>query len=160
MADVFISYSKSHLKLTRNLAEELEAKGLTVWWDTDLIASESFRDRIVQEIKTLQGGDRDLDKRLGALGLCGVRGRTARVAGKLIQLRTADVLASAGAHHPRRRGPGGPAFQFQRETPGAASVATGKLRQGGEARADHCEDQPGDAGGDDRHDTLARELSS
>jgi len=29
MADVFISYSKSHLKLTRNLAEELEAKGLT-----------------------------------------------------------------------------------------------------------------------------------
>jgi hypothetical protein len=39
----------------------------------------------------LQGGDRDLDERLSALGLCGVRGERARIAGKLIQLRTADV---------------------------------------------------------------------
>ncbi len=49
MADVFISYSKSHAALTRELAHELETKGLTVWWDTDLLAGESFRERIVQE---------------------------------------------------------------------------------------------------------------
>jgi TIR domain len=51
MADVFISYAKAHVELTRALAQELEEKGVTVWWDTDLIAGESFRDRIVQEIK-------------------------------------------------------------------------------------------------------------
>ena len=51
MADVFISYSKPHAAITRKLADELEAKGLSVWWDTDLLAGESFRDRIVEELK-------------------------------------------------------------------------------------------------------------
>jgi TIR domain-containing protein len=51
MADVFISYSKPHAAITRKLADELEAKGLSVWWDTDLLAGETFRDRIVEELK-------------------------------------------------------------------------------------------------------------
>jgi len=51
MADVFISYSRSHREFTRTLAKELEEKGVTVWWDTDLIAGESFRERIIQELK-------------------------------------------------------------------------------------------------------------
>ena len=51
MADVFISYSRSHREFTRTLAKELEDKGITVWWDTDLIAGESFRERIIQELK-------------------------------------------------------------------------------------------------------------
>jgi predicted nucleotide-binding protein len=51
MADVFISYSKSYVQITRDLAADLEAKGLTVWWDTDLLAGESFRQRIIQELQ-------------------------------------------------------------------------------------------------------------
>jgi hypothetical protein len=91
MADVFISYSKSHLKLTRNLAEELEAKGLTVWWDTDLIAGESFRDRIVQEIKTCRAAIVIWTRDSVQSDYVVSEAERARVAGKLIQLRTADV---------------------------------------------------------------------
>src|SRR4029077_14611734 len=91
MADVFISYSKSHLKLTRNLAEELEAKGLTVWWDTDLIAGESFRDRIVQEIKTCKAAIVIWTSDSVHSDYVVSEAERARVAGKLIQLRTADV---------------------------------------------------------------------
>jgi TIR domain len=42
MADVFISYSKQYVQLTRDLASDLEAKGLTVWWDTDLLAGSNL----------------------------------------------------------------------------------------------------------------------
>ena len=50
MADVFISYSKSHAVVTQRLARELEGLGLSVWWDTELVAGESYRLRIQQEI--------------------------------------------------------------------------------------------------------------
>jgi hypothetical protein len=46
MADVFISYSKPYVEITRDLAKE----GVTVWWDTELLAGESFRQRIIQEL--------------------------------------------------------------------------------------------------------------
>jgi hypothetical protein len=44
MADIFISYSKESRSETERLARELQAKGFTVWWDTRLVAGESFRD--------------------------------------------------------------------------------------------------------------------
>lgn len=50
MADVFISYSKAYADVTRRLAEELENIGLSVWWDTELVAGESYRHRIQEEI--------------------------------------------------------------------------------------------------------------
>ena len=50
MADVFISYSKTYADVTRRLAGELEALGLTIWWDTELVAGESYRQRIQEEI--------------------------------------------------------------------------------------------------------------
>lgn len=50
MADIFISYSKSHRSLTEELATELEAEGYSVWWDTSLVAGESFREVIVAEL--------------------------------------------------------------------------------------------------------------
>jgi hypothetical protein len=91
MADVFISYSKSHIELTRSLANELEAKDVTVWWDTDLIAGESFRGRIMQEIKACKAAiviwTRDSVQSDYVLS----EAERARMAGKLIQLRTADL---------------------------------------------------------------------
>ena len=68
MADVFISYSKSHVELTRELAKKLEAKGLTVWWDTDLLAGKSFRHRIIQEIKACKAAIVIWTRGSGAVG--------------------------------------------------------------------------------------------
>lgn len=51
MADVFISYSKANADLTIELAKALEAKGLTVWWDTDLVAGDAFRQTILSELQ-------------------------------------------------------------------------------------------------------------
>jgi hypothetical protein len=42
------AYSKSHVAVTRELAHELDANGLTVW-DADLLAGETFHDRIIEE---------------------------------------------------------------------------------------------------------------
>ena len=51
MADIFISYSKNERHLTEALANDLEAAGYTVWWDTNLITGESYQKVIVREIK-------------------------------------------------------------------------------------------------------------
>jgi hypothetical protein len=91
MADVFISYSKARTEITRSLADDLEAKGLSVWWDAEMLAGESFRQRIQSELKTCRaaivvwtpesiGSDYVLSE-----------AERARMAGKLIQVRTADV---------------------------------------------------------------------
>jgi hypothetical protein len=50
MADIFISYSKASVDLTRALATELEAKGFSVWWDAGLVPGESFSDVIITEL--------------------------------------------------------------------------------------------------------------
>src|SRR5215471_3851341 len=50
MADIFISYSKQSKAEAEKLATELQAKGFTVWYDTSLIAGDSFGDVIVSEL--------------------------------------------------------------------------------------------------------------
>jgi hypothetical protein len=50
LADVFISYSKSRQKETVDLAADLQRRGFTVWWDTDLTPGEKFRDVINVEL--------------------------------------------------------------------------------------------------------------
>jgi len=50
MSDVFISYSKKYPEETEALVSELKALGLSVWWDTHLLPTESFKDRIVAEL--------------------------------------------------------------------------------------------------------------
>ncbi len=50
MADVFISYFKPEHFLTKALADDLEAAGFSVWWDTNLLGDDSFRDVIDDEI--------------------------------------------------------------------------------------------------------------
>ena len=91
MADVFISYSKSHVSLTRDLANELEAKGLDVWWDTELIAGKSFRERIIQELKDCKAAIVIWTPDSIRSAYVVSEAERARVAGKLIQVRTADV---------------------------------------------------------------------
>src|ERR1700680_4720278 len=50
MADIFISYSKGSQAQTQQLADELRAKGFTVWYDTSLLPGDSFRDVITSEL--------------------------------------------------------------------------------------------------------------
>jgi TolB-like protein len=50
MADIFISYSKGSQAHTQQLANELRAKGFTVWYDTSLVPGDSFRDVIMSEL--------------------------------------------------------------------------------------------------------------
>jgi hypothetical protein len=42
MADIFISYSKMHARLTEDLVRDLEAEGYTTWWDTSLLPDDVF----------------------------------------------------------------------------------------------------------------------
>jgi hypothetical protein len=50
VADIFISYSKQHPQPTRDLATYLEQEGYTVWWDSNLIAGNSFRKEIDRQL--------------------------------------------------------------------------------------------------------------
>ncbi len=50
MADVFISYSKSRRAETVSLAAYLQGLGFSVWWDTDIVPGERFRDAINAEL--------------------------------------------------------------------------------------------------------------
>jgi len=50
VADVFISYSKLERRLTEELADDLEAVGLTVWWDISILPGDRFMDVILKEL--------------------------------------------------------------------------------------------------------------
>src|SRR5262249_1526376 len=91
MADIFISYSKPHVELTRDLASDLEAKGLTVWWDTDLLAGESFRQRIIQELHDCSAAIVIWTPQSVSSDYVISEAERARKAGKLIQVRTEEV---------------------------------------------------------------------
>jgi hypothetical protein len=51
MADVFISYAKTDRTVTEQLAAQLEAKGLTVWWDKEIVLGEEFRNVILEQLE-------------------------------------------------------------------------------------------------------------
>src|SRR5215470_3459878 len=50
MADIFISYSKTSRAHAEQLADDLRHKGFTVWYDTGLVAGDSFREVITSEL--------------------------------------------------------------------------------------------------------------
>ncbi len=91
MADVFISYSKTHAAVTRRLAEELERLKLTVWWDTELVAGESYRQRIQDEIATARAAIVIWTPDSVASEFVISEASRAHAKRKLIQVRTADV---------------------------------------------------------------------
>ena len=65
--------------------------------------------------------------------------------------------APLGRQQPCRGGPCRSVVQFERETASAGPSASGEFWQGRSAGASYSENQPRDTGGDDRHNTLARE---
>ena len=91
MTDVFISYSKSHRALTEALARDLEAQGLDVWWDTELLAGESFRERILAELKTCKAAIVIWTPESVRSAYVLSEAERARREGKLVQVRTADL---------------------------------------------------------------------
>jgi hypothetical protein len=91
MADVFISYSKAHADITRSLAKDIEAQGLSVWWDTEMVQGESFRRRILEEIKAAKAVVVVWTPESIRSDYVHSEAERGRIAGKLIQLKTADV---------------------------------------------------------------------
>ena len=71
------------------------------------------------------------------------------------ELFISHLLASQQS---RRGGLGRSTVQFERETAGTNSSASGEFWQGRSAGTNHCENQPRDTGGDDRHDAISREF--
>lgn len=91
MADVFISYSRTHRALTEALAKDLESKGLDVWWDTDLLAGEDYRERIMSELKGCRAAIVIWTPESVRSAYVLSEAERARRDGKLVQVRTADV---------------------------------------------------------------------
>jgi hypothetical protein len=52
MTDVFISYASEDRTRARKLAEVLEAKGFSVWWDRNIIAGQTYDEVIEHELET------------------------------------------------------------------------------------------------------------
>jgi hypothetical protein len=50
MADVFLSYAREDREAALRLAQALEARGWSVWWDREIIAGESFDQAIEREL--------------------------------------------------------------------------------------------------------------
>ncbi|MGH9195289.1 MAG: TIR domain-containing protein [Acidimicrobiia bacterium] len=50
MADVFISYAREDRARAKRLADALEARGLSVWWDREILAGQAFDEVIEAEL--------------------------------------------------------------------------------------------------------------
>jgi len=50
MSDIFISYAREDHTKTKVLAEALEQKGFTVWWDPKIVAGAQFDQVIKREL--------------------------------------------------------------------------------------------------------------
>jgi hypothetical protein len=54
MAEVFISYSQKDRTVAQGLADQLTANGVSVWWDTELVGGEVFREAIEEQLQAAE----------------------------------------------------------------------------------------------------------
>jgi len=94
MAEVFISYAKADRNLAQQLAANLEAQGRTTWWDPGVDAPRGARDTIERELKGAQKVIVLWSKASIASPFVLHEAIAARDAGKLVQVKTADIRAS------------------------------------------------------------------
>jgi hypothetical protein len=94
MAEVFISYAKAGRNLAQQLAANLEAQGWTTWWDTGVDAPRGARDAIERELESAQKVVVLWSKASIASPFVLHEAMAARDAGKLVQVKIADIRAS------------------------------------------------------------------
>src|SRR5262249_31507697 len=54
VSDIFISYAREDRALAEALANDLKARGYSVWWDTELVGSDDFQDVILAALAKAQ----------------------------------------------------------------------------------------------------------
>ena len=91
MTDVFISYARQDQEIARELAHDLQTRGYLVWWDSELVASDDFRE-------TIQAALADARSAVVVWSKASVRSRFVRDEAhfalnqsKLISTKTADL---------------------------------------------------------------------
>jgi hypothetical protein len=52
MADIFLSYARADRERAKQIAEALEEKGWTVWWDVSLVAGDRYRSKIAEQLRS------------------------------------------------------------------------------------------------------------
>jgi hypothetical protein len=62
-ADIFLSYSSKDGTQIESLADELEGKHISVWYDRGLIAGQPYRDVLRQRIETVKASDPGTSRR-------------------------------------------------------------------------------------------------
>jgi formylglycine-generating enzyme required for sulfatase activity len=93
VADIFISYSTRHPQPTREIAAHLESEGYSVWWDTDLLAGEKFRQAIERELDVAKAVIVIWTNDSVVSDWVISEAEHGRNHGKLIPLRTSDLTA-------------------------------------------------------------------
>ena len=93
MADVFISYSKRRSEPAKALAEQLNAKGIEVWWDTSLKSGQAFDDVIRKELEAADAAIVIWTPELATSQYVKMEAGIAFGWDKLITVRTADLSA-------------------------------------------------------------------
>jgi hypothetical protein len=140
LADIFISYSKVDRSLVAKLAAFLQGRGYSVWWDTELVSGDAFRDEIMKQLALARVALVVWTK--DSINSDWVRAEAGRAKadGKLIPLKTSDVQYADiplpfGEMHTEDLA----AFDLVRlavvnqlarpvERPGIMAVATGRVR--------------------------------
>lgn len=91
MAQIFISYSKQSQARAKELAQELQAKGFTVWYDTSLVAGDNFGEVIMSELAQARAAIVIWDATSVKSEWVRSEASRARARRILIPVRTADV---------------------------------------------------------------------
>ena len=73
MADIFLSYARPDREFAQKLANRLIQCGYQVWWDTELVGSDDFRDVILDELKLAKAVIVIWSEVLFARNLCAMR---------------------------------------------------------------------------------------